>query len=493
MAKYKCSICGYIYDEDEKGKLFNDLEDNFKCPLCSVSKDLFILDDNTSFLDDFDDINTNSVVVSKDNVAIAKDKLKCINCGMCKITCSEKCGLSFDKNSEVCINCGQCILTCPTGALRVKSAKEKLFDMLNSDKICICYTSPSIRVSFAEGFGKDYGTFSQEKLVGALRDLGFKYVLDVTFGADLTIMEEASELINRINNNGVLPMFTSCCPAWVKYCETFYPELIPNISTCKSPIGMQGAIVNEYFTKKMGIDKNDIFTVAITPCTAKKYEITKDDVYGTDLVVTISELIDILKEKNINYEDIKISNFDSLLGEGSGAGLIFGNTGGVMEAALRTAYYFVTDKELENDMIEFNEVRGLNNVKEAKIKLGKNTLNVAIVHKISETKKILEDVKNGVSKYHFIEIMNCEGGCVGGGGQPKDLGMSDKEKLNKRIESIYNKDKENIIRCSHNNPDIKLVYEEYLGKPLSRVSKEILHTSYSDKSYLIDKSIQDIK
>lgn len=315
-----------------------------------------------------------------------------------------------------------------------------------------------------------------------MKQIGFDYVLDTSFAADLTIMEEASELIDRIKNNGKLPMFTSCCPAWVKYAEQFYPSILDNISTCKSPIGMMGMIVQNYFTKEKDIDKNDIYTVAITPCTAKKYEIKRDEIKGTDLVLTLYELEDYIKENSIKYEDIKESDFDFLLGEGSGAGIIFGNTGGVMESSLRTANYLLTGKDLSDDKIEFESVRGYNGLRDVSLKIGDIELNVAIIDGMSNAKKVLEEVKNNTSKYHYIEIMNCVGGCIGGGGQPK-ISISEEDEIKeKRIKNLYKRDSDLKNRLSHRNPDIINVYNNYLEKPLSRLSEELLHTKYIDRS-----------
>ena len=328
-------------------------------------------------------------------------------------------------------------------------------------------------------FNLNPGTIEIGKMVGLLKYLGFDYVFDTTFGADLTIMEEASELVDRIKNNKPLPMFTSCCPAWVKYAEQFYPELLDNISTCKSPIGMMGPVVKEYFAKENNISKDDIFTVAITPCTAKKFEIKREEVWGTDLVITVNELNNIVKQEKIKYEDIKESEFDSFFKEGSGAGTIFGNTGGVMEAALRTASYLIMGKSLEN--IVFEPVRGYDNVKEAEIIIDDTKLNVCVIHKMSSAKEILDEVKNGTSKYHFIEIMNCEGGCIGGGGQIITDINSEKDIKQTKINNLYNRDNDVSIRCSHDNPQIIDIYDKFLDKPLSHKSHELLHTSYINR------------
>ena len=482
MKKYRCIICGHIYDEEKEGVLFESLPDNWTCPKCGVPKSMFeeVLD--TVQEKDEDTTPSNAIVIDKDNVAIDRILEKCINCGICKNICLKREALDLGCNGKLCVNCGQCLQFCPTGAIISKSPWERIVKAKEEGKTLICYTSPSVRVALGDAFNMEAGLFMQEKLVGVLRMLGFDYVLDTTFGADLTIMEEASELISRINNKGVLPMFTSCCPSWVKYAEINYPGILKNISSCKSPIGMEGVMVKGYFADKNNLDSNKLFTVAVTPCTAKKFEIDRDEITGTDEVITIAELIDVIHNKNIKYDDIKESTYDKLLGEGSGAGVIFGNTGGVMEAALRTAYYMLTNKNLELDAIKFNEVRGMDNVKEAVIKIGDISLNVCVVNQMSSATPILEDVLNGKSKYEYIEIMNCYGGCIGGGGQPKHDSFMEKDVKESRIKSLYNRDDDSKIRFSHENPDIIKVYDEYLGKPLGEKSKELLHTKYFDKS-----------
>lgn len=428
------------------------------------------------------DEKTKVIKISKDNPSIELIKEKCIDCGLCSYTCKDREGIENLCDGKNCVDCGQCIQVCPVGALIPKQDKYKFEEALNSGKICIAYTAPSVRVAIGDEFGLEKGEFAQGKLISALRKLGFKYVLDVTFGADLTIMEEASDLVDRLKNNGKLPMFTSCCPSWVKYAELFYPEILDNLSTCKSPIGMTAQIVRKYFIPKYNLDKNNVYTVAITPCTSKKFEISREEIEGTDLVLTTREISNMLKEKNINLRELEDGEFDSLLGEGSGAGMIFGNTGGVMEATLRTAYNVITGKDLEIEKLELKEVRGLENVKECTIKMGKYTLNVATVNKMSAATTILEDVKKGKSKYHFIEIMNCLGGCIGGGGQPKILPTKELEVKNKRINSLYERDSKDKIRVSYKNPDIIRVYDEFIGYPLSFKAKEMLHTRYTDRS-----------
>ena len=478
MKKYRCKICGHIYDEEKEKVKFIDLPDDWVCPLCGVPKNLFEEIDEEEIVqkDNF----YKAVKISKNNVSINRVTDKCINCGICKETCSQREGMTFDDESDLCVNCGQCVQLCPTKALAPKNDIDSFFKAKEEGKTLIAYISPSTRVAFGDIFGKEWGAFTQNKLVGFLKQMGFDYVLDTNFAADLTIMEEASELVDRIKNNGKLPMFTSCCPAWIKYAEQFYPEVLNNISTCKSPIGMMGMVVNNYFTKIKNIDNSNIYTVAITPCTAKKYEISREEIGGTDLVLTLYELEEYINKNNIKYEDIEESEFD--LWEGSGAGVIFGNTGGVMEAAIRTAYYLITNKNLESENIVFNSVRGYSGLREATIKINDLSLNVAIIDGISNAKPVIEDVKNGKSKYDYIEIMNCTGGCIGGGGQPK-INVHNEDAIKKsRIKNLYRRDNSLDNRFSHENPYIKEIYENYLVEPLSKISEELLHTKYIDRS-----------
>ena len=424
----------------------------------------------------------NAIDIDDKNVAIKRIKEKCIDCGLCKTICKEREGIEDICKGKACVYCGQCIQSCPVDALVPKNDLFKLKLALENKKICIAYTAPAVRVALGEAFGMPKGAFVQGKLVSVLRQLGFQYVLDVSSGADITIVEEAAELVTRIKNGGVLPMFTSCCPSWVKYTENFYPEILPNLSSCKSPISMQGAVVKEFFCQKYNVNYDNVFSVAITPCTSKKYEITREELPGTDAVITTQELIELIKKEEIEFKNIEDSNYDDLFGEGSGAGLIFGNTGGVMEAAIRSVYKIMTGENLTKNQIEFHSVRGLSNVKEAVIDINGFNLNVAVVNQMSCAKTILEDVKKGKSKYHFIEIMNCLGGCVGGGGQPKSGNGNEGSVKRKRMESLYNKDSELTIRFSHQNPSVVKLYDELLGEPLSEKAKSLLHTNYKDSS-----------
>jgi ferredoxin hydrogenase len=479
MTKYRCKICGYIYDEDI---LFKDLKDDWKCPLCGTFKDMFEVGDEKEEVGSEATIY-NAVTIYENNPCIERVE-GCINCGICTKTCLEREKMRGDEDCLICVGCGQCIITCPKRVLQPKNDIYKFLKAKSEGKICIAYTSPAVRVSIGDGFGYDAGTFLEGKLVSLLRSIGFKYVFDVTFWADLTIMEEASELLDRIKNNKCLPMITSCCPAWVRYAEIFYPDILEHLSTCKSPIGMQGAMVKEYFAKVNNINKDDIYTVAITPCTAKKGEVNRSEIDGTDCVITVSELIDYIKAENINFNDLEEDKFDDILSNGSGAGLIFGNTGGVMESALRTANYLVTGRELKD--VDIVSVRGYNRVKESEINLGDISLRVAVIDEIGNALPILDSIKNNNCKYDFIEIMNCRGGCIGGGGQPVHKIFQEQEVKEKRIDSIYKKDKNSKYRYSYQNPNIKNIYDEFLDYPLSPIAHSLLHTTYKDKSELLN-------
>lgn len=450
------------------------------------------------------------VPIEPDNVSIKRDDSKCILCGSCRSVCKFKQGVYSYYNLEntndqaICINCGQCSNVCPTKAItevyNYQEVKEVLKD---STKVVVFQTSPSVRIALGEEFGLDFGTFVEGKMVAALRKLGAKYVFDTTFGADLTIMEEATELVDRIVNKKTLPMFTSCCPAWISFVETFYPELIPNLSTAKSPILMQGSIIKTYFAKKEGIDPKSIINVSVTPCTAKKAEIKRvemnnsghylEDTSITDMdyVITTRELARWLKEENIDFNSLEESSYDAPLGKGTGAGVIFGNSGGVMEAAVRYAYYLITDKDVNDKLLNFEEIRGLEGIKEAEVKISNLKLKIAVVSGTNNARKLIERMKNENIHYDFIEVMACPGGCIAGGGQPTyDQVIADEVK-NKRINSMYNDDNQSKLRNSYQNHDIVKIYNDFLGKANSHLAKELLHTTYSDKSAILSKSINN--
>lgn len=442
------------------------------------------------------------VPIEKDNPAIMRHEEKCIKCGKCKDICEGYISvlghydLKETNDIPICINCGQCANVCPVDSITETYEYKDIIEAIKDpDKIVIVNTSPSIRVSLGEEFGMEDGAFVEGKMVTLLRKLGFDYVLDTNFGADLTITEEASELIERITTGKKpLPQFTSCCPAWVKFAETYYPEIMPNISTVKSPIGMQGPTVKTYFAKKMGIDPKKIINVALTPCTAKKFEIRREemsdaskyldipDMMDMDNVITTREVAIWAKENKIDFESLEDSEFDSFMGEASGAGVIFGNTGGVMEAALRTAYAYITKEEVPEMLYELKPIRGMEEMREASVRVGDFTVNVAVIYGTENARKMIDKLKTTDKHYDFIEVMTCPGGCIGGGGQPKNKRNKNDAIRRKRVEGLYNKDKEMELKSSHENKQIITLYEEFYENPLSELAEKMLHTAYHDRS-----------
>ena len=392
------------------------------------------------------------------------------------------------------MHCGQCIKRCPFDAIVGVDEYNQVEELIkNKNKIVIVSTSPSVRVGLGDEFGFEKGSFVQGKMVALLKKLGFKYVLDTNFAADLTICEEATELIERITKkNKPLPQFTSCCPAWIKFAETFYPEILPNISTCKSPIGMQGAIIKTYFAKKMGINPNDIVNVALTPCVAKKFEIRREEMNisskinkvpnmrDMDFVITTVELSKWAKESKIDLNDLEDEEFDDFMGQASGAGVIFGNTGGVMEAAVRTAYSYLTGNQPSELVLNFKQIRDFDGLRDAEIDINGTKLRVAVAFGLANARTLLESIKNG-EYFDFVEIMSCPGGCIGGGGQPKHYD-EDAEYQKARIAALYKRDSELKCRASHQNPQIISLYKEFLGKPASSLAEVLLHTTYKDRS-----------
>ena len=447
------------------------------------------------------------VPIEPDNPSIIRAEDKCIKCGMCKNVCTQDIGVHGTYTLEqtggeaVCIHCGQCANVCPPSSITERYEYPDIREAVKDpDQIVIVSTSPSVRAALGEEFGMDAGEFVEGKMVALLRKLGVNYVLDTNFAADLTIVEEASELIERVTKGTApLPQFTSCCPAWIKFTETYYPELIPNLSTAKSPIGMQGPTIKTYFAKKMNLDPKKIVNVALTPCTAKKFEIRRPEMHDAggyyddpnmrdmDFVLTTRELALWAKEEGIDFASLPDSAYDNLMGEASGAAVIFGNTGGVMEAALRTAYEYITGEEAPAQLYDLQPVRGYEGIREASLKIGDLDVNVAVVYGTANARKMIERMKQGDKQYHFIEVMTCPGGCIGGGGQPKDL-LKDADEVRKaRIASLYKKDAEMTLRKSHENPSIKQIYEEFYGKPLSEMAEKMLHTLYEDKSMILNK------
>jgi len=443
---------------------------------------------------------------------LVRDTSKCILCGRCVARCQNAHGmgiLGFENRGfntivspaenrsfadSPCIQCGQCVNVCPTGALMEHSEIDKVDEAFRSGKVVIAQAAPAVRAALGEEFGYPVGTPVTGKMVAALRRLGFNKVYDVNFGADLTIMEEGTELLGRIKNGGVLPMITSCSPGWVNYAEYNYGDLLPHLSSCKSPHQMQGAILKSWWAKQNNVDPKDIFVVSIMPCVAKKFEKEREGekvngIPDVDAVITTRELAKMIKRSGIRFTALPEEDWDQdIMGDYSGAGVIFGVTGGVMEAALRTVYFKLTGEEKES--ITFEEVRGHDaGIREASVDMNGTVVNVAIASGMKSAKVLLDEIREGKSKYHFIEIMGCPGGCINGGGQPyvrpcflpnEDDDILDTYK-EKRAKALYSEDERQQIRQSHNNPQIIELYEKYLGEPNSHKSHKLLHTEYAGR------------
>jgi iron-only hydrogenase group A len=454
--------------------------------------------------------------IDQSSPSLIKDDSKCIRCQRCVRTCSELQAVSalsaaykgaemkissfYDRpmHEVVCTNCGQCINRCPTGALTERNYIDEVWNAIyDPTKHVVVQTAPAVRVALGEELGYDPGARVTGKLVTALRRLGFDSVLDTDFTADLTIMEEGTELLTRLKKvlvdkdaSTALPMFTSCSPGWIKFIEHTFPELLPHLSTCKSPQQMFGALAKTYYAQKKGINPKDIVSVSIMPCTAKKFEATRPEMRDSgfqdvDYVLTTRELAIMIKQAGIEFMKLDDEDYDRFMGESSGAGVIFGATGGVMEAALRTAYEIVTGREVPFGNLNITPVRGMEGIKEAEVKIENVkpewsflegiTLKVAIAHGLANAKRLMTAIRDGKVQYHFVEIMACPGGCLGGGGQPIPTNL---EIRKKRAEAIYAEDENLPIRKSHENPEILQIYQEFLGEPLSHTSHELLHTHY---------------
>ena len=439
-------------------------------------------------------------LIDSSSYSVVRDPNKCILCRRCVDVCNSVQAVGaigpvhrgFDtviapaydaKLAEVaCAMCGQCINHCPVGALYEKDAISDVWEALaDPTKHVAVQVAPAVRVALGEEFGMEPGQIVTGKLAAALRRLGFDVVFDTNFSADLTIMEEGYELIDRIQNGGILPQITSCSPGWIKYIEHFYPDLLPNLSTCKSPQQMMGALIKSYYAEKSGVDPANIVSVSVMPCTAKKFECERPEMTDSgfkdvDHVLTTRELAKMIREAGIEFNALPDEGFDSPLGAGTGAAVIFGTTGGVMEAALRTAYEVLTGKELKK--LDFEAVRGMEGIKQATVAVGDLPVKVAVAHGLSNAKALMEKVKAGEADYHFIEIMCCPGGCIGGGGQPVP---TNSEIRKKRAEAIYREDRGLPLRKSHENPEVQEVYREFLVKPLGEKSHHLLHTHYTPR------------
>ncbi len=438
---------------------------------------------------------------------LVRDNEKCILCRRCVAVCSKvqdvaviaparrgfnthiACAFESDLADAPCVACGQCVAVCPTGALHEREEIDNVRDAINnSEKVVVVAAAPAVRAAIGEEFGYPIGTNTEGKMFTAMRMLGFDKVFDVNFGADLTIMEEANELLHRVQEGGTLPMFTSCSPGWIRYVEYYYPELIPNLSSCKSPMQMFGATVKTYWAQKEGIDPKNIYVVGVMPCTAKKFERTRENENASgypdiDAVLTTRELAKMIKTSGILYNELPDGTFDNPLGEFTGAGVIFGATGGVMEAALRTAAEKITGKPLDN--IDFKQVRGIKGIKEAEYDLNGVKVKVAVASGLTNAKQLCEKIKKGECDYTFVEVMCCPGGCVNGGGQPIQSAYTRRQVdlRSKRAKALYDEDKKAVIRKSHENEGVQRLYKEFFGEPGSHKAHEILHTSYVDRKH----------
>ncbi|MGL5712036.1 MAG: NADH-dependent [FeFe] hydrogenase, group A6 [Paraclostridium sp.] len=476
-------------------------EKNGNCELQNIAHDLGIREIR------YQGVQTN-LGIDDSSKSIVKDHDKCILCRRCETMCTEiqQVGVLSGVNrgfetmvstffneglsSTNCSFCGQCVAVCPTASLSEVNNIPLVWDVLNdTNKSTVVQVAPAVRVALGEEFGLSPGTVTTGKIVSALRLLGFKYVFDTNFAADLTILEEASEFVHRLKDGTNLPLLTSCCPAWVNYIEHHYPDLLHLPSSCKSPQNMFGAMAKNYFAPKVGIDPKDMTVISVMPCIAKKYEINRselsiDNIPDVDISITTRELAKMIKEAGIDFLNLEDGNFDSPMGESTGAADIFGATGGVLEAALRTSYEWVTGEELEN--VEFESVRGLDGIKEASLNIGGTIVNVCAASNLGNAKKLMDEVTSGNSKYHIIEIMACSGGCIAGGGQPYHLGNYDIVKA--RAKGLYSIDSGKSVRKSHKNESIKSLYKDFLGEPYSELAHKYLHTHFFDKSnYFEDK------
>ena len=473
---------------------------NQKCELQQLCQDLGVedVDKYKGKINEYDIDDLSPSIVRNNN--------KCILCRRCVAACNNtqavgvigpmqrgfktKIGSAWEMplNDAACINCGQCIAACPTGALYEKDGTKAVWDLLADEtKHVVVQPAPAVRAALGEEFGIPMGTSVTGKMAAALRRLGFEKVFDTDWAADLTIMEEGTEFIGRLKNGGTLPMITSCSPGWIKFCETYYPDFIPNLSSCKSPHEMEGAMIKSYWAEKEGIDPKDIRVVSVMPCTAKKFEarrpeLSHNGMQDVDEVITTRELAKMIKEAGIDFVNLPDEDFDPMLGESTGAGVIFGATGGVMEAALRTVYEVVTGKTL--DKVDFEAVRGTEGIKEATVKVGDLDVNVAVAHGTANASKLLDSVRSGEKTYHFIEVvMGCPGGCVTGGGQPIVSAQKRMECDPKalRAKALYTEDANKPQRKSHENASVMALYKDYLGEPNSHLAHELLHTHYVER------------
>lgn len=468
--KFICELCKNIV---------SDISDPiFRCPVCGSPKSAYKIYYEIEEID-------KKVFISNKNAGINRIDEKCINCGMCRKTCNKVTSLNFDKNNPECVNCGNCILTCPTGSLTPRYNYNEVKNILNEEKVVVAFIAPAVRTSISESFNLETGINLEGKVVNALKLLGFNYVLDTTFGADITIMEESKELLERLNSKKNLPLFTSCCPAWVKFIETKYPKFIPNLSSTKSPNSIMGSLIKSYFAESKNIKPENIITVGIVPCTAKKCEgnrkeLVNNNLKNVDYYLTTTELIMLIKENNIDFLSLEDKNYDSLMGTGSSAGLIFGSTGGVMEANLRTLEYRLTGK---NEKLDVKNIRTTDSIKKATIKIANKEIKVAVVYGLNNAKTVIEEIENNDIHYDFIEVMACPCGCIGGAGNPLQNVNKFQEIRENRLKELFNVDNSSVIKNPYQNKEVQKLYNKFLNKEKIHT---LLHTTYSDKSQEVE-------
>lgn len=488
------------------------------CPTCEQNNKCELQD--MAYLFNIDDTNLPKVLKKKPldlkSYSIVRDPNKCISCGRCLIVCEEvqtvnaltEDGRGFDKTittafnkgmlDSPCVNCGQCTVYCPVGALHEKTHKEYVWEaLLDKDKYVVVQEAPAIRATLGEEFDMNPEEVTVGKMYAALRKLGFDRIFDTNFSADLTIMEEGTELINRIATGGTLPLITSCSPGWIKFMETYFPNLAKNVSTCKSPQQMFGTLVKTYFAEKENIDPAKIVSVSVMPCTAKKFEAARPEMNDSgyqdvDYVLTTREFIKMIKEAGIDFKNLPEEKADNLMGSYTGAGTIFGATGGVMEAAIRTAYYVLVGEEMGN--LDIEVVRGITGIKEASLTVptkdfGELKLNVVVAHGLGNARKVMEWIESGEKEYHFVEIMACPGGCVGGGGQPYGSSIADRAR---RGISLYKEDKNMEKRCSHENDEVMKCYADFLSEPNSKKAHKLLHTNYFERNKMSGEVVKEV-
>ena len=498
MKTYVCKKCGFIKETEL-------LDPDFVCPKCGSLVNNFDLYEEQiaeneidaiidSVIEDATEIDNSKIINSNDeekcikildnNCLIEKNYDKCINCGQCRKTCENIVNIKYDLTickEPICIGCGQCIITCPTNSINIKSKYKELKEIIDlNEKIVIAILSPGVTVSYKEKYDNQINV--EKKIISGLKKLGFDFVFDESFGSDLLVLEETAELLDRLRSKTNIPLITSTCPSATKYIEIYHPELINNISTCRTQDDMQAAIIKNYFCEKKGFDPSKIITAIISPCAAKKMEQNEYE-SNFDYSLTIPELEYMFNEYNIKIESLEDKEFDSMMSIGSGSGLMFQTSGGHCESIIKTLYRLMTNKNITDESVAFEGLRNNNGIKEANIIISRNKIKVAVIEQMENFEQIVNSKL--YKKYHFIEVMNCKTGCTGGGGQLiTSLSEIDNHRLKRRAD-LFNINNNKEIKCSHDNEEIKVLYQEYLDRPLSNISKEKLHTSYANKSYLL--------